>query len=179
MRPKAALVLYHLPTYIASSVLILPCRLTCLEVAVLINPVLSNQRQSLGFPVVSNLYYPTCSQRNFLPEWYKLFIQMALDAASPLPTAKDANFFYPDGTIILAVGCGREDASLFCIYKTQLAQQRDVFRDMLSLPQPAVTPRGIPADAENMEGVEDRPVLQMDDEVKDVRTTFTLLWDIP
>ncbi|KAG8984576.1 hypothetical protein FRB95_001873 [Tulasnella sp. JGI-2019a] len=80
-----------------------------------------------------------------------------------------------DGNIILAVGSGRDDACLFRVYRTQLAMQSEVFRDMLNLPRTTSETKN----ESKSEMLDDVPVLRMDDSVKDVRSTFALLWDIP
>ncbi|KAG8877768.1 hypothetical protein FRB97_003140, partial [Tulasnella sp. 331] len=95
---------------------------------------------------------------------------LSTDAESNLPNNKDSDFYFPDGNIILAVGCGRHDECLFRVLKSQLAKSSEFFRDMFSLPQP---------DGAGSEMLDDCCVLRLDDETASIRNTFRLLWDIP
>ncbi|KAG9028639.1 hypothetical protein FRB95_006270 [Tulasnella sp. JGI-2019a] len=102
---------------------------------------------------------------------------MAADTTMSLPTAKDPDFYYTDGNIILAVGSGSDEACLFRVYRTQLVKQSEVFRDMLNLPESSPTSEAKNEnEGEMLDGV---LVIRMDDNVRDVRNAFTLLWDVP
>lgn len=93
-----------------------------------------------------------------------------------LPISKDADFYLPEGNIILAVGCGREDATLFRLCMSQLARHSTVFDDMLVVTETAAAPSGGQTSAERYD---DCPVLRLDDQVDDMRQTFRVLWELP
>lgn len=97
---------------------------------------------------------------------------MACYMSASLPVTRDEEFYFPDGNIILAVGCGRPDATLFRVFMSQLSKHSEVLKDMSGMPRPD----GNSGNAE--EEIEGIPVVRMDDAVADIRTTFGLLWDI-
>lgn len=89
---------------------------------------------------------------------------------------KDAEFYYPEGNILLVVGGGHEHETVFRVFMSQLSKHSDMFRDMLVIPQPV---RVAQSDSKGTGGLEELPIVDMDDRVEDVRETFRLLWDIP
>lgn len=92
-----------------------------------------------------------------------------MTTSTPSPIEKDTEFYYPDGNIILAVGEGRGGKAFsFRVLLSQLASCSDVFRDMTNI-----------ADLEtNGETLDGLPLLRLDDEPKDIRDTFRLLWTV-
>lgn len=96
----------------------------------------------------------------------------ALDPLLSLPTAEDADFYTPEGNIVLAVSCGCEGATLFRVLTSQLAKQSEFFRSLCALPQPTKPTH------DDMEH-DGCPVIRNDVRPEDVRNTFKLLWDVP
>ncbi|KAG8992219.1 hypothetical protein FRB94_014662 [Tulasnella sp. JGI-2019a] len=95
-------------------------------------------------------------------------------SSSALPKQKDSEFYFEDGNIILAPGCGRSDACLFRILMSQLAKQSEVFSDMAKIPPPNENDS-----SSGSELIECCPVIRMDDDPQELRNTFHLLWDVP
>lgn len=73
-------------------------------------------------------------------------------------------FYFPDGNICLIV----QDATIFRVFKSQLARRSSVFADMIAIPE-----------SDDQDMYDSVPSVALDDSAQDVAELFDLLWNPP